>query len=250
MDWISLVGTILGIVAALVTIIYTPRHIKRKQIEQINRTVFKHLTHYPLREIELARENYIHPYCQLTNPVNGQSSQTADNSREDLFKAIDKLLDNPVDNKYIILLGDTGTGKTSFALNYYARYLQAPKHYQLCVIPLGIKNPDAEIEKIKSLAKTALSETVLFLDAFDEDVLALVDHGGRIDDLCEMTREFRTLLITCRTQLFAREKDIPKESKIARPGIIHLGKKVLTFGLTSWMCQPANAGIWLQRKLL
>ncbi|MDZ7289393.1 MAG: hypothetical protein ONB44_11190 [candidate division KSB1 bacterium] len=67
------------------------------------------------------------------------------------------------------------------------------------VIPLGIKDAD---ERIKAVA--AKSDTVLFLDALDEDTLAIVDHRQRVLDLCDMTREFRRVLITCRTQFFPR----------------------------------------------
>jgi hypothetical protein len=65
---------------------------------------------------------------------------------------------------------------------------------------------------------------VLFLDALDEDTLAIVDHRQRILDLCEQTKEFRRVLMTCRTQFFPRAEEEPRRTGVVKLTSISAGK--------------------------
>ncbi|MCI0697291.1 DUF1566 domain-containing protein [candidate division KSB1 bacterium] len=171
-------------------------------------------TLYTPEDIERAMRYYLRPYCQSVDPAQSPEIRGVYASREDLFSAIDRLLDEDTEFKYLLLLADSGMGKTAFQLNYYARYLRRfRKPFQLQVIPLGIKDADARIKAV-----AAKSDTVLFLDALDEDTLAIVDHRQRVLDLCDLTREFRRVLITCRTQFFPRAEEEP-----GRTGVVKLG---------------------------
>ena len=51
--------------------------------------------------------------------------------------------------------------------------------------------------------------TVLFLDAFDEDPAAGTDHQSRLHQIMSACDEFSHILITCRTQFFFLDADIP-----------------------------------------
>lgn len=97
-------------------------------------------------------------------------------------------------------------GKSSFVLNYYAanRARWRRKRRRLAIVPLG--HPDALDYIMKIDAKR---ETVLMLDAFDEDAAAIVDYRKRIEDLVRFCAPFQRLLITCRTQFFPRAVEIP-----------------------------------------
>jgi hypothetical protein len=137
-----------------------------------------------------------------------------------LFSAVDRLLNGPTESKYLILLADSGMGKTSFLLNYFARYLRRwRKPFYLQVIPTGIKDADSRIRKIKNKP-----DTVLFLDALDEDTLAIVDHRQRLLDLCNLTREFRRVLMTCRTQFFPAGEEEPRRTGVVIIGPIDPGR--------------------------
>jgi hypothetical protein len=56
------------------------------------------------------------------------------------------------------------------------------------------------------------------LDAFDEDTLAIVDHGTRLSNLLQLCGECRHVVIACRTQFFFSDEEIPHRSGVLRFG--------------------------------
>jgi hypothetical protein len=56
--------------------------------------------------------------------------------------------------------------------------------------------------------------TVLFLDAFDEDTKAIADHKARLLEIMDACKDFRRILITCRTQFFPSDEEIPVRTGI------------------------------------
>jgi hypothetical protein len=133
-----------------------------------------------------------------------------------LFEKLDEVLGTESEYRYIILLADSGMGKSSALINYCARHLRKiKKTYKIALIPLGVAEADQRIKEIDDK-----KNTVLFLDALDEDVLAIADHIERLRLLVEATRSFRRVLITCRTQFFAKDEEIP-----TRTGIIKVGAR-------------------------
>jgi hypothetical protein len=81
------------------------------------------------------------------------------------------------------------------------------------VVPLGIPDADEYVAKIPDQ-----QNTVIFLDAFDEDTKAIKDHRQRLLELMHACRHFKRVLITCRTQFFPRAEEIPRETGLARVG--------------------------------
>jgi hypothetical protein len=125
---------------------------------------------------------------------------------------LDHALSENTEFGYIILLADSGMGKTSSLLNYYVRHLRGfHKPFKLVVIPLGIPNADDQIAGIEDKPGT-----VLFLDALDEDTQGTVDHVERIRLLLAATREFRRVLISSRTQFFRKDEEIPSRTGILK----------------------------------
>ena len=175
---------------------------------------------YTKDDIERATRYYLRPKCQSIDPAQGQEIREVYASREDLFSAADRMLDEPTESKYLLLLADSGMGKTSFLLNYYARRLHRHQRSPLYVIPLGIKDADRRIQEIENK-----SDVVLFLDALDEDTLAIVDHRQRILDLCKMTGEFRRVLMTCRTQFFPVAEEEPRRTGVVKLGSVKAGQE-------------------------
>jgi formylglycine-generating enzyme required for sulfatase activity len=165
--------------------------------------------------IENATKYYIEPFCSNMDPAQEEEPGNifAPNKGK-LFSAVDDYLSKD-SRRYLLILADSGMGKTSFFLNYYARNLKRAKRKQrqIAIIPLSIKDPDVFIEKIENK-----SETILFLDAFDEDTLAIVDHRERIRELMDKCNHFRQVVITCRTQFFPKDEEIPKETGIIKVG--------------------------------
>lgn len=110
-------------------------------------------------------------------------------------------------NKYYLILADSGMGKTTFLINLYVAYKNqwnvwgTPK-YDIELFPLGSPKTFTAIQKIENP-----SNTILLLDAFDEDVEALHNYQKRLGELLELTKDFREIVITCRTQFFPTQKD-------------------------------------------
>ena len=179
---------------------------------------------YPAAIIERSTQYYIQPYCRSLDPAGAEEPRLVYAAKENLFEAVDSMLAHPTQYRYLILLADSGMGKTSFLLNYYARHLRLRRRkFELALVPLGIPDVDERIAKIKT--QSAPKNTVLFLDALDEDTLAIVDHAARLRDLLKLTRDFQKVLITCRTQFFPKEEEIPKEAGIVKFGPRAAGEK-------------------------
>lgn len=75
-------------------------------------------------------------------------------------------------NRYYLILADSGMGKTTFMINLYLAYKKqwsfGSIKYDIKLFPLGYPNILKKIEKIQDP-----ENTILLLDAFDEDTEAL-----------------------------------------------------------------------------
>jgi hypothetical protein len=62
------------------------------------------------------------------------------------------------------------------------------------------------------------------LDALDEDTKAIENHRSRLTDLLRTASDFRHVMITCRTQFFPRDEEIPAETGLLRVGPVAAGE--------------------------
>jgi len=85
---------------------------------------------------------------------------------------------------FALALADSGMGKTTFMINLYIRYKNAfrlpfaPQKYDIKLFPLGYPNILEDIEKVKDK-----KNTILLLDALDEDLEAIKDHQKRLNEI-------------------------------------------------------------------
>jgi len=170
---------------------------------------------YGPETIERSTRYYIPPNCSSVDPAQEAEIRRVMPTEEKLFEKIDKYLTRDESGRHLLLLADSGMGKSSFVLNCYARNQQRRKsrRQRLAVVPLGIPDADDYIAKIDDQP-----HTVIFLDAFDEDTKAIKDHRQRLLELMHACRKFKRVLITCRTQFFPSDEEIPRETGIARVG--------------------------------
>jgi len=170
---------------------------------------------YGPETIERSTRYYVPPNCSSVDPAQEVELRRVMPTEEKLFEKIDKYLTKDESGRHLLLLADSGMGKTAFVLNYYARNQRLPKRkrQRLAVVPLGIPNADEEIAKIGDQPNT-----VIFLDAFDEDTKAIRDHRQRLLELMRACYNFKRVLITCRTQFFRSDEEIPRETGIVRVG--------------------------------
>ena len=172
---------------------------------------------YTREDIVRATKYYIKPDCQDVDPSQEEDIRAVHAVKNKLFETVDDLLAKAEKFKYLIVLADSGMGKTAFVLNYYARHWRSGsrrRKFKIALVPLGIKEADSQIQKIKDQ-----SDTVLFLDAFDEDTRAIQNHRLRLAKLLDLCENFRQVLITSRTQFFEKEEEIPRETGLIKVGI-------------------------------
>lgn len=167
------------------------------------------------REIYNYTKFYIPQYFQNITPSEGEEPgkiHAAAAKSKLMREFIDKglLTQSPV--KYFILLSDTGMGKTAFLINLYIRYktssikIGKPK-YNIKFFPLGSTD---SLEKIKKLEDK--TNTILLLDAFDEDIKAVADYKSRMIEILDNVKEFRKVIFTCRTQFFPNKDEEPMDT--------------------------------------
>lgn len=207
-DVIAVAGVLLAIIAILTTVWgWTLRSwiTERRLVKEFGAEL------YLPEEIRNATRYYVRPHAtsiDLAQEMEEGSNVVA--TREDLFKAVERFLNEESQHRHMLLLADSGMGKSSFVLNYYDyNRRRLFKSYKLAVIPLGFENA---LEKIKGIQKP--KETIIFLDAFDEDPEARKGYEKRLDELMKACSEFRRVLITCRTQFFPKDAAIPTVARM------------------------------------
>ena len=94
------------------------------------------------------------------------------------------------------------------------------KHkHTLYLLPLSVKDVDKKIDTLPDK-----ENTVLMLDALDEDMLAVRNHSERVKRLVEISQDFPKVIITCRTQFFPSDEELPLRTGILRIGPIGMGE--------------------------
>jgi WD40 repeat protein len=167
-----------------------------------NRQLIRRLAedHYTPAEIKNRaadnRATYVRPDCQDNNPADSGPGV----NRRPIFQEVDRLLDADQPARFTLILADTGMGKSTFLEQYYAYRWRSPKRskrFKPIVIPLNGLDAD---ELIKGIVSQARGETVLLLDALDEDNAAIANFAHRFGELVKLAGKFRAVVVTCRTQ--------------------------------------------------
>jgi len=164
---------------------------------------------YTAGDIRAYTRYYIQPDCQSVDPAGEEEFRSVFPAREPLFSNMDRIVNSPGPQRFLIILADSGMGKTAFLLNYYARHrrrqLWQRRGLELKLVPLN--QPDAT-DAIAAVPEAERAKTILFLDALDEDQNAITDHRKRLSELIELSKKFRSVVITCRSQFFPKEEEI------------------------------------------
>jgi hypothetical protein len=178
--------------------------------------------YYSSQTIKYAKENYIRTKCQNIDPANelNYKSTFAFSTKEDLLafflKKVFKIQDN--ETKFYLILADSGMGKSTFMLNLFSKATSLLSWFsiksKIKLFPLGENLPDltARIQQTENQHKT-----ILLLDGFDE--IPTVDNNNikeRFDDIIDLVKNFKVVIITCRTHFFSSESDEPFELKVKK----------------------------------
>jgi hypothetical protein len=176
--------------------------------------------YYNRRTIADSQKNYIRTKYQNGNPANDISLENSISfsQKQDLLKFFLKkeFRTNEGENRFYLLLADSGMGKSTFMLNLYMRYNSMfyikPDKKKIRLFPLG-QSFEKISDKIKSIEDK--SDTILLLDGLDE-VPAIDNLNVRslFEELINLIQDFYFVIITCRTQYFSSDKEEPSELKI------------------------------------
>ncbi|MDX1942580.1 MAG: hypothetical protein SFU99_18590 [Saprospiraceae bacterium] len=188
--------------------------IRRRNRRLLNRDLFPY---YTPQEVYDATRYYIPTHYQNVAP-----SEDEEPGRRYIASARNRLIplflkkafpQSGDDNRFYLLLADSGMGKTTFMINLYLAYKKQwtwgkPK-YNIMLLPLGRKD---SLERIEKMDFDQKKDTIILLDAFDEDNAAVQDYQKRMKELLELVGDFREIVITCRTQFFPSQHEEPHET--------------------------------------
>ena len=152
-------------------------------------------------------------------PTMGQKEAPHDNDdiniSEGRFPLVDALLKellkkDSIEKKRYAILGGSGMGKTTFSASFIYKYInkdiyKKPK-YPIYVYYLGNPTVIDEIRQLKD------GNSILLLDALDENMEAAKDVSSFMKTLGNVTNDFKHVIITSRTHFFPSKKREPKES--------------------------------------
>lgn len=148
----------------------------------------------------ILKKLYVWPKLQDKNPADEIHSY-ADTSKRSL-DTLKPFFNNENTQKdgrnHLIILGDAGMGKSSFLLMLKLRSMSFLhiQRYRFELLKIG-PNTLNEIDKIENKINT-----ILLLDALDEDIESWSNVKSRLSELVQNTLSFRKVIITCRTQFF------------------------------------------------
>ena len=168
--------------------------------------------------IDKATDLFVPTKCQNIDPSNENEPREsfAFATKEKLIPFFIKKVFNADknDQRYFLVLADSGMGKTTFMINLFTSYQNRfAKKYNIRLLPLGDNRVDEFIAKIEDSYKI---NTILLLDGLDDDPKAWDNHEKRLIDLMQQTRLFREVIITCRTQFFASATHEPYETGVRK----------------------------------
>jgi hypothetical protein len=160
---------------------------------------------------------YIEPDCQQVNPADYSEDEAI--VREPIFRRIEAFLSGDAmrTNNQLFILSDAGMGKTSALLMLKLAHLTSfwPRRYDCELLKLG-RTTLQDISGIQSKRNT-----VLLLDALDEDPNAWGNIRERLTEILQASKPFRRVVITCRTQFFeARHDPFNKRGQVEVSGYI------------------------------
>lgn len=127
-------------------------------------------------------------------------------------------IDDNAEERLYCILGGSGMGKSTALVNLFISYT---KHYKIDNMPFKIALLSLANREVLDSIRTIDNKrkTILLLDALDENIDAVTDMKEFMSNLEFACKDFRFLVISCRTQFFPDETAQLKESKLIKDGI-------------------------------
>ncbi len=155
---------------------------------------------------------YIAPTFHRVHPTAGLRLSENEPLKAQSFEVFERLIFDPESCQYIVLLAEAGMGKSSFFpgyQNWRRRRLLRRGHFVM--LNLGMPDVDYRIAQIENP-----EQTILFLDALNEDIRAEDHPAARLRQLMHHTRKFARVVFTDRRRAFPRFAETQTESNVYR----------------------------------
>lgn len=221
-NWILLI--VIAIVLLLM-VITTIRVIWKKIVSLIHRPWRKR----KIKDIlipdygdQVAEQKYFISSMFTTTPPNNLDDPLEVERVESARKLIDHLIEKVfveenTTNRYFCILAGAGMGKTTFAVNlviaYINRYKQKTLPFEIKLVSLARRDFAEVLQQVD-----APKETILILDALDENADASNDLFCFMQTMEHLIQDFRFVILTSRTQFFPTEEDEPEMTSILNLG--------------------------------
>lgn len=169
-------------------------------------------------EVNAALRGYVFHQGMRTDPSARIELADALSMRTNsLFEMLDDTILSDDSNKYVFIFADCGMGKTTFLINYFHRRRAKLKRkgHSMALVSLS---HSGYLDEINAIPLGERPNTVLLMDAFDEDPLVLEGVTKRLDLLVAMTSAFKSVVISCRSQFFASTNEIPLGTGVVKAG--------------------------------
>ncbi|MBR5131887.1 MAG: hypothetical protein IKV04_05020 [Alistipes sp.] len=176
----------------------------------------------PYKHDRLNKRCYIKTRIQTDDPSKFEEPYSAiANTVSDDFIAhfVNKIFkDENEDGRLYCILAGSGMGKSTALVNLFISYLL--KYNSISKMPFQIRLFSlANGNVMNSIAKVDNKQnTILLLDALDENVDAVDNLTSFMEKLEVACSEFRFVVLSCRTQFFPDESAQLKESKLIKDG--------------------------------
>jgi hypothetical protein len=168
------------------------------------------MSQFDANDIRDSIRYYTVPHCSQEDPSNSSDLRRVADVRENVFSAVSRSVSPRSDKRHLLLLADSGMGKTTFCLNFFSYLEKNPiEGKRPALISLAGRDSTQRIKEVKDK-----KNVILILDAFDEDRFAIRDGDGRLQDIMNVSSDFYAVIITCRSQFFADDDSIPRETGI------------------------------------
>jgi hypothetical protein len=159
-----------------------------------------------------ATNHFVEQDCSNLDPAKELDLRSSVGVQESVVKVVERELQSG-NTSHILILADSGMGKTTLMLNLLSRDLARGEGRCLGMVTISLAWGDA-LPRIAAIGRKY--ERILLLDAFDEDPHAISDHVKRLAELMQAARDFAAVVVTCRTQFFTRDEEIPRDVGVIR----------------------------------
>lgn len=165
---------------------------------------------------------YVPTQCQGTPPHNFEEPDEAVASapKQELLKFFidDVFLKTNTNRRLYCIFAGSGMGKTTFAVQLFVEYINRYKRstlpYAIYVRDLGDSKVIDEIKSLSNNIGDNAHQSILLLDALDENLHASENFEDFKSKLEEVIAPFKFVVITCRSQFFPNEREMPEYSTI------------------------------------